>query len=428
MEDPRIADIPSIKKPVEDAKMVGCLNQVFPLLRPFLELLGVNTKKMEETLRKSKELITMTEEFASIPDRFNDIFACRGWIIYDLMNWEVAKSAVRRAEAGDVEGAEEDLVNYFSPEEVENQLRIMGFIETFRPRMRLAQKALEDYRDKRYHACVLVILALLDGFVNDLHERRKGFFAEGTSMEAWDSMAAHSKGLNALAAILKTGRNKTREETITVPYRHGIVHGRDLGYDNRIVAAKTWATLFATRDWALKAEKGALSAPPEEKKPTFGDVIQELREHKDFEERLKAWQPRSVQPGKNIPATGGPDSYDENTPERRLVEFLNYWKAKNYGYMAEILAVGLDITISQFAGEVRELFDEKRLTAFRLIEISDVAVNVTEIQTELVYEENGEEIKKSIRYRMVYQNPEDKLAIRGKAGGVWIIVNWRYVL
>ena len=41
---------------------------------------------------RSPELERMAEELATIPDRFNDIFAERGWIIYDMMNVEIAKS------------------------------------------------------------------------------------------------------------------------------------------------------------------------------------------------------------------------------------------------------------------------------------------------------------------------------------------------
>ena len=49
------------------------------------------------------------------------------------------------------------------------------------PRWHLAQKALIDYREARYHACVPVVLALLDGIVNEAHEKGRGlklgFFA-----------------------------------------------------------------------------------------------------------------------------------------------------------------------------------------------------------------------------------------------------------
>lgn len=39
-------------------------------------------------------------------------------------------------------------------------------------------------------------------------------------------------------------RNKTTTEDLTLPLRHGILHGRDLGYSNQMVAAKCWAVGF----------------------------------------------------------------------------------------------------------------------------------------------------------------------------------------
>ena len=36
-----------------------------------------------------------------------------------------------------------------------------------RPRLALAQRALRDYQERRFYSCVLVLLPVLDGFVND---------------------------------------------------------------------------------------------------------------------------------------------------------------------------------------------------------------------------------------------------------------------
>jgi len=56
------------------------------------------------------------------------------------------------------------------------------------------------------------------------------------------------------------------------------MHGMDLGYDNKIVAAKTWAALFAAREWALKAEQGLLEEQPEEPKKSWREVFHGIDE------------------------------------------------------------------------------------------------------------------------------------------------------
>ena len=69
----------------------------------------------------------------------------------------------------------------------------------------------------------------------------------GSHLSSWSSFwgQLYSKGLNALNRIFQKMRQKTVTDEITIPFRHGIVHGMDLGYDNRMVAAKCWAALFA---------------------------------------------------------------------------------------------------------------------------------------------------------------------------------------
>ena len=160
--------------------------------------------------------------------------------------------------------------------------------------------------------------------MNDIHEKRRGFFADEVDLTAWDSVAAHDKGLNALTKIFQKGRKKTVTDPITVPYRNGILHGMDLGYDNKMVAAKSWAAMFATRDWAVRSEQGLLIAPPEEPKKTLGDLFQQIRENADVQAQLKAWEPRTVRPGIDVPSTGEPEAFSSGTPEHALAEYLSY--------------------------------------------------------------------------------------------------------
>src|SRR5216683_3218912 len=387
MENSRIQDIPSFKKTLDDIKKLKSLKAAMPLLKPLLRILGVNVNQMQEAFTNFDELERQAQELATLPDRFNDLFSARGWIIYDLMKLDVAKAAVEKAESGDVDGAEADLI---------------------------------EYREERYHACVPVILALLDGLVNELHEKRRGFFSEEVDLAAWDSVAAHDKGLNALTKIFQTGRYTTVTEQITVPYRNGILHGMDLGYDNRMVAAKTWAALFATRDWSLRVEQGLLTAPAEEPKTTWRGLFQQIRENAEEKARLEEWKPRTIRPGANIPATGEPDVFAPETPEHKLAEYMAYWKARNYGRMAQVLNLDVDPPNAAPA-RVREYYASKRLKAFEFLEVADSAAALTTIKTKLVYEENGNDVERTIDFRLVNVDQDRHAAIRGKPDSTWLI-------
>lgn len=189
--DPRISDNPSFKKLREDVKGIRLLARA----RPLLKLFGVEIS--DDPVAKTEKLAQATAELTSLPDRFNDLFAEQGWIAYDRLNSEIMRSAVELGEAGDVDGAEELLVEHFDEETIDWGIKFMWAVEAFRPRERLARLALTDYLEGRYHACVPVVLMILDGIVNDIEQKRgfsRGFFAENADLTAWDSIAAHSRG------------------------------------------------------------------------------------------------------------------------------------------------------------------------------------------------------------------------------------------
>lgn len=425
MNEPLIRDIPSIKNSLNLVKSLKAWNTLMPLIRPLFQLLGVDTKQIDDEFAKIGELEAIAEDLSSIPDRFNDLFSQRGWIIYETMNLEEAKKAIERAESGDIDGAETDLVDYYNAETLDWKLMLMSGVKAFRPRIPLAEKALIDYSEERYHACIPVVLALLDGMINDLHERQIGFFAQNTALEAWDSIAAHSKGLTVLANHLRASRNKTTTDIITIPYRNGILHGRDLGYGNRIVAAKTWAALFAARDWAIRVEQGLLTEPPEKPTKTWGELFQQILENGTDKKLLESWEPREIRPGTHIPFTGEPKDFIQGTPEYVLIEFLCYWKARNYGRMAEFFLSWLRESPGKDAGRIRNHYALCNLKSFEIVEVKDETPAVTEIKVKLCYERNGE-IEREVMFRLVNEDTQGNPAVRGKTNSRWCVANWGY--
>lgn len=105
------------------------LKTAWPLLRPLWKLLSANMENIEDALATIDELERMANELATLPDRFNDLFAPRGWVIYSLMNMEIVKAAVEKAEAGKIDEAEGDLLRYYDAETVQWQLRMMNGVQ-----------------------------------------------------------------------------------------------------------------------------------------------------------------------------------------------------------------------------------------------------------------------------------------------------------
>lgn len=394
-----IRDNPTMKKAQQNLDQLQDITDLMPIFCQPLSQLGGDTKQIEDALSKAEKLEAW-KEMPSIPDRFNDLFAERGWIFYESMNCEVAKAVIQMAESGDIDGAETDLVNYYDEETIKWKIRRMRDVKAFRPRWNLSQKALADYLAGRYYACVPIVLALIEGIVNEAHGKGRGkklgFSAKEVNLEAWDSISGHPNGLKVIASVFNEDRGKTIVDPISIPYRNGILHGMDLGYDNKIVAAKAWAALFSLRDWAMKAEQGLLDPQPPEKPIKLSQMIKQIQDTKVENLELSEWKPRVIKIGQDIPATGSPEMYDAGTSWRRLADFFSFWKNSkpNFRAMADCVVLDSDDNPREIPRRIEKLYNSKHLESFKFTDICETALLTAIIQVMLVYEEYGTRVEK----------------------------------
>lgn len=428
LDSSRIKDIPSIRGLLDQIEQADQLRKVWPLLKSLLGLSRADVDDLSEQLQQLRFLREQVEELAELPDRFNNFLGQYGWIAYGSMNIHVMREALELAESGDVQAAEVRLVQHYNPEQVEMELGWMNKVRAFQPRMRLARLALNDYEEGRYHACIPIVLALLDGMVNDISNNLRGFFADGADLTAWDSIAGHSKGLARLSELFKKPRKKICTDPITIPYRNGIMHGIDLAYDNKVVAAKVWAALFAAGEWAAKMERGETYPEKSRENPNLREILDQLREVSRERQLLAEWRPRQIVVGKKIPVQGMPEDYSPGSPEQRLVEYLSCWINRNYGYMARHVSVKMGVSEKKLAGEIRHTFHSINLTSYRLKAVQDRAPAVTEVATELEFDLNGKTVKVDHAFRLIYQTEEGKPLVRTMPGGSWRLITWEVQL
>jgi hypothetical protein len=434
MREPRIRENPTIKEILDHVRYFTWLRRAMPLLRPLLRRFSVDVRGIDEALANSSDLVRASHELAVIPDRFNEIFSERGWIIYDRMDLTIAQSAIQIAERESLESAEAFLVEYYDAEIVRQGVQSMFAVEAFRPRLALAEKAVVDYAEERFHACIPVVLALLDGMVNEVHQKahgqRRGISAEGVNLVAWDSFAAHNSGLMRLVKIFQTGRRRTTTEPLSLPYRNGIMHGIDLGYDNRLVAAKTWVALFAAREWAIKAERHAVNPPPSPRPLTVRESWAELKEsitrwrrlqeHKRWSEE---WKPRQILSAAPNTSLG---EFQAGTPEHALDEFLTLWHAGNFGRMAQLIAMFQGEGAKRGPAQVRRVFGKKKLSSYAIVQVRDETFAITEIETGIEYIQEGSPFTERHVVRMLYTGLDGLPALFGYSAGRWCVMNWTF--
>ncbi|EMA50218.1 hypothetical protein [Halococcus thailandensis] len=451
-----IRDIPKIRELLETAQELSRFEQIFPLIKPVMEQIGVDVDGVEEALADIEKIEQEVNELATLPDRFNEQFVERGWICYEKFHIGVAKTAVELAEAGNTEAAEKELVAYYESETIEQQLNWLKQVDPFldkaepvvekegefvdretQSRFDLAQKALEDYDAGRYHACVPIVWALADGLAQqsyvNAHSQGGALSSEEANHEAWNSIAGHSTGLERLKGVVMTGRKATRTEKIEIPYRHGIMHGMDLNYDNEIVAAKTWNILFAVGEWAREAETDNLAPSGNEGGSEFSSVLEQLQEaaerHKETQKskkRIEEWEAREITVGKDIPASGDPEEYADETPERALITLLSKWNDENYGHMAQFLR-GADGEAEE-PGFIKDQFKNAKLKSFELTNI-DGKPAASDITVRLCIERFGEDVAEKKEVRMVrIADDGTAAAVWGSEEGEWVLPSWPSLL
>ena len=426
-EEENISNIPKFQKLKKDISVFKNFYMVWPTLRPLAKMLGVDVEGIDEQLKQVPELSRSFDEMILIPDQFNNLFGDLGWILSEnSLDLEVAKQAVFIAESQGIDAAEQLLVDHFSPEWVEKRISLLKFIQGFTPRFDLAMKALEDYKAGRYYASVLVVLSLIDGWVNDLNivdHQRKGFFNSETKLIAYNSMTAHSRGLVKLKEVFGISRKKTQTEEISIPYRNGIMHGMDLGYDNRIVAAKCWAALFAVRDWAIKAARNELD-PPDEEALEDKSLLESIRDYQKVRaetESFKKWKPRDRVIGRDIPTFASSQDYEENSPERKMIEFCELWQEKNYGYLA---ARAFSPFMCKKPGEVRKQFSSMELLEYRLTGIHDILPTIEDIDVWLKLIRNNHEVELEYTFRLICTDSNNEIVYLPREDTVWGVSTW----
>ena len=263
-------------------------------------VLGIENEELNHVFDSLHDLKSQFDILSKSPDKFNDFFAKNGWIAHESMNQDLMLECIKFAEDNQYNLAEEILIEYYTSDKMYWLISRLQGIMAFRRRYDLLKFAYQDTLEGRFHSAIPIILMMMDGAVSDIN-KNEGFFAEKSDLTAWDSIAAHSSGLMALKDILGTSRKKTSEEIILMPFRNGILHGRDLGYANRIVAAKSWAALFAVNDWARSLEDGKKVTPPVKPELTLDEQlefllasIKTLEKSKEARKKVEAWQARSV--------------------------------------------------------------------------------------------------------------------------------------
>lgn len=359
---------------------------------------------------------------------FNKYFSDLGWCAYDSMNMPLMKDAITAYENSGVDAGEKVLIEYYQ-QDVKNHIHwIKNKAEPFSQRHEMIQHAFNDHFEGRYYASVPLFLIIIDGAVND-YTKSKGFFAEGTDVTAWDCLVGCSDGLTKMKGIFNKGRNKTNHDEIQLPYRNGILHGRDLNYGNEYVSCKCVALMFALADWMNirdSEEKRKAKFEKESNPPPISESLKKLKENALQREEIRKWQPREVIVGKDIPLVPTIEDCTEYQYVIPVIEAFNAWKAKNYGALSIYFnsLFNYEKSEKRRAGECRQMFSSKNFCSFEIKEIEERACSMSRILVQADWDIGGKPFSEPLEFGCVYQNEDEKPVLPWRGNGKWTLIPW----
>ena len=368
----RIEDNPSAKE-ILDALLWIKLVKSSPGL---MKKLGISSERLDR-LHQAVEDVLQQSDVLTLPDRFNDAFAQKGWIATGSMSATTMQRALDLHEAGEHQHAEDEILAWFQEDTINWRaiVRSKSFNKA-RNRCDQLQEALKLTFEERYWAAVPLILIACDGFASDVLGVGDSLFKEGVDLTVFDSIPGHPSSLPSLIQRLAKSVRKSSDEELTLPLRHGILHGRSLGYANRVVCMKVWLLMIALVDWAhdKTTEKERILEYERQANTSFWDAMEAVRKNGAINRAMEAFEPWKKQ---------GPfeDIADEDSPEFAINEFLTCWKNRNYGKMAEWIENPTKIPIKKMAGQLRQQTESINLLAFEIRSVRQSTIVRTEAVT-----------------------------------------------
>ncbi|PTP01973.1 hypothetical protein CWN88_11615 [Vibrio splendidus] len=201
-----------------------------------LERLGVLSAELE---REANVL--------SVIKSFSPLFKDHAWVLNDYLPLAYCEEAVMLAQGGKFSEAEKVLIQGVDAG-LSLFMQHLLTAQEFEQRSDILINAKELQLQKNYGAVVPLLLIAIDGISNDINNL--GLFTQDSDISVWDSICQYDDAFTYLQKnFLTKSRTKTNFNEIFVPFRNGILHGRDINYANASVSAKCWNILYVLRTW-----------------------------------------------------------------------------------------------------------------------------------------------------------------------------------
>ena len=406
---------PAFQEQISQVHAIGCLAPFLALLSRF----GIGGNRLKTFVADFRDLRDQVAELAELPVAFHEAFAELGWLISESTSLDTARAALSVQKSCRIDDAENLLAADYEGDRLHFVVKRLCQTQGFKLRKAQLQEALTLTHEARFLAAAPLLLIVADGVGEDVFE--KSIFSEGVNLEELHSLAGHPDALPRLVKQMCSTRRKTTEEYVSFPYRNGILHGRDLGYGNRLITAKCWSFLSNIAD-VIRAREAKRSLNPAHQ-PSFSEILDRHADTMDQTERIATWVPRPNSKCRiNVFADQVTYDVDSDEPESALADFLRAWKGNNFGRMGELTVYFDNRPVNRRAGEIRKVMNGLTLIDAVIICIEDKTPAITEITVDLSFIREIGKHSDRFTFFMNCVDDDGELAVHGDEAGNWLVL------
>ena len=290
------------------------------------EIAALHTLSILLPKDRRKDLKNLREELdqlVRVAEGFYEKLGDKHWVLHEDLMVNQIEDGVLTLCADDLEM--ELIGHYQNPGNLDIYVNRLKQHEALRARWELIQRAKIDYLAGKFDVAAMVLIAVMDGFVNDVNEQeRRGLHARTPEeMVGFDCLSGHHLGLTNVIPVFRKGFHKRVDEEVFELYRNGIMHGCITSFNNPVVATKAWNYLFAVSEWANNREE-----PEAEEEISLNETLEKFAKNQETRNRIEGWN--------TYVETGGDGPFN-SSPMKEQEGFLKYWQKEQVGLMLPYL-------------------------------------------------------------------------------------------
>jgi len=391
------------------------LSEIEALL-PAAKLLSTFNPEARAQLRDLEKQHADVKQMLADIERFVKIYAPLGWTNYDDVSTELVSKIVRM-EIADGEAA---LTDYHLDHEALEILDYRFFKACYSHWAHIFKRAVERAGQADYISAIPLILIIIDGIF--LSNTGKHPFSGGADAPVFDTQSSRTGGLPDGLALLGSVRRKLDVEPISLPFRHGIIHGLNPNYGTAQVAAKAFNLLRATMNYFDRKNDEAerLESARHDQKPIeFRDLMKRKSENAAFKTALQNWRARDPVSQSTIAESGDSVKLSAGSPEAFVVDYLELLRASNYGGLAKATVDFLKRPIGLMAGRFRNELEGVSLHKWKITGVEDSSAAMSFVIVQLVGTIHDAPWEGEYKLRLLYSDDDYNSLARGMLGGGW---------